>query len=156
MSTPHINNVNNNNSALVLREGAPTAAVEEIMRSIVSNRSSSGYDNQNTAFIMWLYDDHNLCEVVLRDWMVERLHVAKREDDINSSTKKQRINQRMTCKQALHSIKKGDKTTYPIVLEKVSFNIFSHYLTTTKKGKNGLYLSSSSFEHARSALVYLF
>ena len=125
------------------------------MRNVVADKSSYGYCNHIINFFLWIYDNDELREVILRDWMVEMLHVAKREDDGEHGTKKKRINQRAVCKEAINSIVKGDGDTYPILLEKLTFNIFSHYLSTKKK-KNGNYLSKESYGGIRSALVHLF
>ena len=50
-------------------------------------------------------------------------------------------------------VDRSDKNC-PIVLEKLMFNIFSHYVTT-RKNKTGGLLSKSSYGGIRSALVYL-
>ena len=42
----------------------------KIMSCIVASKSHSKYKNDNTTFILWLYDDQDLREKFLQDWFV--------------------------------------------------------------------------------------
>ena len=58
---------------------------------------------------------------------------------------------REVCKKALNEINKADNNC-PIILSKLTFNIFSHYLTT-RKNKKGEYLSKAGYRQIRSSVV---
>ena len=132
-----------------------TDAVLDVMRSSISPESYDKYMGQNINFMLWLYNNDELCEDILHDWMIEKLHAAKREDDSSDATKKSLTNQRKACKEAIDGIRKGDSSTFPLIIQRLTFNVFSHYLTTKKK-KDGSYLSKSHYGSLRSSFVYLF
>ena len=72
-----------------------------------------------------MYEKDEWREALLRDWMVERLITADAEG---------KKLMRATCKAALKAIHRNDDNC-TILLEKMTFNIFSHYMSM-KKGKN--------------------
>jgi hypothetical protein len=152
--------ITNNNGAIVAFNGRPTNAVEQIMRRVVSHSSEAGYANQNTTLILWLYDNDELREELLHDWMVDVLNnttIQDREHDegLTSAKKKgKRTNTRAAIKRALQAINPTEKNS-PIILEKFTFNVFSHYLTQ-RKNKQQTYLSKTSYSGIRSAFVHLY
>ena len=105
----------NNNGAIVAFNGRPTNAVEQIMRRVVSHSSEAGYANQNTTLILWLYDNDDLREELLHDWMVNVLNtttIQDRDHDrrLTSAKKKgKRTNTRAAIKQALQAINPTEK-----------------------------------------------
>ena len=46
-------------------------------------------------------------------------------------------------------------SNYPIILQKITFNLFSYYLTT-RWNKGGEFLSKASYSGVRSALVHMY
>ena len=78
--------------------------------------------------------------------MVERL--------ISAEEKGKKEN-RVTCKAALEEFIIGDNNC-PIVLEKMTFNVFSPYISTKKSRKYGVYLSDTSYFGVRSSLTHLY
>ena len=60
-----------------------------------------------------------------------------------------------TCKATLEKFNKSDDN-YPIVLEKMTLNIFSHYLSTKKSKNSGGYLSATRYGGVRSSLTHLY
>ena len=78
--------------------------------------------------------------------MVERIIYAK---------EKRKKETRVSCKYALEEVNRSDDN-YPIVLEKLTFNVFSHYMSTKKSKKSGGYLSATSYGEVRSSLTHLY
>ena len=62
---------------------------------------------------------------------------------------------RATCEDALEEVNRSDKN-FPIVLDKLTFNVFSHYMSTKKSKKYGGYLSATSYCRVRSSLTNLY
>ena len=60
-----------------------------------------------------------------------------------------------TCKASLEKFNRSDDNC-PIVLEKLTFNVFSHYMSTKKSKKSGGYLSATSYGGVRSALAHMY
>ena len=58
------------------------------------------------------------------------------------------------CKDALGAVNKASNNC-PIILSSLTFNIFSHYLTTRRK-KNKCYLDKTTYGGIRNALTHLF
>ena len=82
----------------------------------------------------------------MRDWMVERLIAA--QDKGKKET-------RATCKAALEEVNRTDNN-FPIFLEKLTFNVFSHYMSTKKGKKSEGYLSTTIYGVVRSSLPHLY
>ena len=61
---------------------------------------------------------------------------------------------RAICKLALDGTNKTDSNS-PIILQKITIIIFSHYLTT-KRNKGGGFLSKSSYSGVRSVFVHMY
>ena len=147
-------NSSSSNNAIIAYQGRPSAAVEQIMKQIVSKNSDTLYRNNNIILILWLYGNEELREEVLRDWMVEKLHRTVNEDDATDASRKNRPAARAACKEALMNINKVDDNC-PIILKKLTFNLFSHYLTT-RRNKKGDYLSKAGYGQIRSAFRHLY
>ena len=142
--------------AIIPYRQAPTTEVQQIMRRIVADSSFGNYNNHNTNFVIWLYKNEELREETLRDCFLEKIYEAEREDSVsNRSPHHRRSAVRLVIKNALQNISKEDKTSCPIMLQKISFNLFSHYITT-RKNKKGRYLSKTGYGQIRSAFVHLF
>ena len=140
----------NQNSSIVAYQVRPTNFVENIMKSVVASKSESKYKNDNTTFILWLYDNQDLIEKLLRDWFLTQL-VDKEAIDTNTKVRK---NIKVICKIALDGVNKTD-INYPIILQKITINLFSHYLTT-RRNKGGGFISKTIYSGVRSAFVHMY
>ena len=65
-----------------------------------------------------------------------------------------RKNIRAICKLALDGMNKTDSNS-PIILQKITFNLFSHYLTT-RRNKGGGFLSKSSYSGVIIAFFHMY
>ena len=60
-----------------------------------------------------------------------------------------------TCKAALEEVNRSNDN-FPLVLEKLTLNVFSHYILTKKSKESGGYLSATSYGEFRSYLTHLY
>ena len=93
------------------------------MRRIVAKNSTEKYNLKNVKLLLWLYNAEDLREEVIRNSFVDRLNEAS--PSLQDMMK--------VCKEALHAVEKGANNCP--MLQKLSFNIFSHYLATRKYQK---------------------
>ena len=63
----------NQNNAIFAYQGRATNVVKKIMKWVVASKSESKYKNDNTTFILLLYDNQDLKEDFLQDWFVTQL-----------------------------------------------------------------------------------
>ena len=106
---------------------------------------------------------------MLRNHCVQRLSMAA-ERDANERTQKKRNARKHfkdEAKDLLLKIDRANPDSCPLYFEKITFNIFTQYMNTRKKkvkqrvaGTNEwtevtTYLSKSSYDGMKSALVYL-
>ena len=61
---------------------------------------------------------------------------------------------RAACKYALNAMCRNDDNC-PILLEKMTFNIFSHYMSMKESKNSGVYLSATIYGGIRSALTHM-
>ena len=94
----------NQNTAIVAHQGRPTNVVDQIMKRAVASKSESKYNNYNTTFILWLYDNQYLREDFLQDWFVTQF-IEKEAIDSNTKGRK---NMRVICKLAPDRTDKTD------------------------------------------------
>ena len=120
------------------------------MKRVVASKSESKYKNDNTTFILWLYDNQELREEFIQDWFVTQLIDKEAIDATTKGCK----NMRAICKLAIDTMKKTDSNS-PIILQEITFNLFSHYLTT-RPNKGGGFLSKASYSGVRSAFVHMY
>ena len=142
------------NNAIIPYQGRPTQAVEQIMKRVVADMSNASYCKNNIILMLWLYDIEEMREELLCDWMVDRMNRVSSSDEATNATRRSRPAVRAECRKALDEISKADKNC-PILLNKLTFNIFSHYITT-RKNKNGDYLSKAGYGQIRSSLKHLY
>ena len=62
---------------------------------------------------------------------------------------------RATCKAALEEVNINDNK-WTIVLEKLTFNVFSRYMSIKKSKKSGGYLSVTSYGGVWSSLTHMY
>ena len=139
----------NHNNAIVSYQGRRNNVVGQIIKRVVASKSESKYKNDNTTFILWIYDNQDLTEEFLQDWFVTQI-IEK--EAITSNTKGQN-NVRVIFKLAPDGMNKTDSNS-PIILKKITLNIFSHYLTT-RRNKSGGFLSKASYSGVRSVFVHM-
>ena len=60
-----------------------------------------------------------------------------------------------TCKADLEEVNRSYNNC-PIVLEKLTFNVFSHYMLTKNSKNSGGYLSATSYGEVRSSLTHVY
>ena len=132
---------NNTQNALIPYQGYPTQAVEQIMKRVVVVNFNVSYCNNNIILLLWLYDNEEYREELLQDWKVYRLNRVASSNQPTNGTKKSCPVVREVCHKALDDINKADDNC-PILLNKLTFNLFSHYLTK-HKNKKGEYLSKA-------------
>lgn len=145
-------------SALIRYEGQPTEVVQGILHNVITESSRKCYDNSNVKLLLWLYEDDRFREDILADWFVEQMTGAEQRDEErnnqrNASTKDSHYYRRLLCKQCLQHV--NSKETSPIILVKLTFNVFSHYLSVNTKS-NKSFKSQSSYGICRSALLHLY
>ena len=92
----------NQNNTIVAYQGRPTNVVGKNMKRIVASKSESKYKNDNTTFILWLYNNQDLREDFIQDWFVTQL-IEK--ESIHTNTKGCN-NTRAICKLYLDGMKK--------------------------------------------------
>ena len=107
---------------IISYEGRSTAVVKAILNQVVSSGTQANYANQNADLILWIYEKDEWRKALLRDWMVERL--------VNTKAEGMKA-MRATCEDALNAIKRNDDNC-PILLKKMTFNLFSHYMSMKK------------------------
>ena len=105
-------------NAITAYKCRPTTVVKAILNQVVSSGTQANSANHNADTILWIYERGEWREALLRYWMVERLIT------VNAEGKKA---MRATCKDVLNSMNRNDDIC-PILLEKMTFNLFSHYM----------------------------
>ena len=133
-------------NAIVAYEGRSTAIVKAILNQVFSSGTQANYANHNADLILWIYEKDEWRKALRRYWMVERLVTAKAEG--NKSM-------RATCNDAINAININDYNC-PILLNKMTFNIFSHYMSMGKNENSGVYLSATRYGGIRIALTRMY
>eukprot|EP00957_Ditylum_brightwellii_P162259 12354769-Ditylum_brightwellii.AAC.1 len=102
------------------------------MKNFVVDKSEEKYTNKNITLMLWLYNDVSLCDELLHDTFVDELHAVA---EANAGTKR-RPKMQHVCKKMLSTIQQGEDNC-PLMLQKMTFNIFLHYITMqiSLKGK---------------------
>ena len=116
------------------------------MIRVVSSGTNTNYANHNADLILWIYKKYEWREALVRYCMGERLITD--EDEVKKAI-------RATCKDALKAINRNDDNC-PILLEKMTFNLFSHYIPMRKSKILGVYLSATNYVGIYSALTHLY
>ena len=139
-------------TALIPYDGqGPTTEVLSIMKIVVSLTSEKKYKAENVNLLLWIYNSNNsVKDLLLEEWFRNKLSDAEVGDEGN----KTRPAMRKICKDALDALNKASDSC-PIILTSLTFNTFSHYLTTIRK-KNNCYLEKTTYRGIRSALTHLF
>ena len=109
----------NNSNAIIAYQGRPNNVFEKITKRVVASKSESKYKNDNTTFILWLYDNQDLREEFIHYWFVTQL-TEKEAIDANTKGRK---NMRAICKLALDGMNKTDSNS-PIILQKITIILF--------------------------------
>ena len=101
--------------------------------------------------LLWIYDGNGSVKyILLEEWFRNKLS----NSEVVYKGKKTRPAMSKICKDVLDAVNKASKN-WPIILPSLTFNIFSHYLTTRRK-KNKCYLDKTMYGGIRSALTHLF
>ena len=144
--------INPKATALIPYDGqGPTTEVLSIMKRVVSLTSENKYKAENVNLLLWIYDgNYSVKNLLLEEWFRNKLSDA----EVGDEGKKTRPAMRKICKDALDAVNKASNKC-PIILPALTFNIFSHYLTTRRK-KNKCYLDKTTYGRIRSDLTHLF
>ena len=78
--------------------------------------------------MLWIYDNNSIKELLLEEWF----HIKLDGTQIQDIRNKKRPAMRDVCKVALDYMNQASNNC-PIILALLTFNIFSHYLTTRRK-----------------------
>ena len=97
----------------------------------MSSGTQENYANHNDDLILWFYNKYECREALVRYCMGECLITD--EDEVKKAI-------HATCKDALKAINRNDDNC-PILLEKMTFNLFSHYIPMKKvRARECIYL----------------
>ena len=132
-------------NAIIAYEGRPTEVFEAILIQLVSSGMHTNYANHDADLILWVYDKDEWREALLRDWMIEPIIYTEAEG---------RKYMRATCKDALNAMYRKDDNC-PILLDKMTFNIFSQYISMKKSKNSGVYLSATIYGGICGALTHM-
>ena len=129
----------------------PTTEILSIMKIVFSLTPEKKYEAQNVNLLLWICDGNkSVKDLLLEEWSHNKISDAEVLDE----GKKTRPAMRKICKDALDAVNKVSDNC-PIILPYLTFNIFSHYLTT-RGNKNKCYLEKTTYGGIRSALTHLF
>ena len=122
--------INPEATALIPYDGqGPTTEVLSIMKRVVSLTLEKKYKAENVDLLLWIYDGNDSVKnLLLEKWFRNKLS----DDEVGDEGKKTRPAMRNICKDALDAVNKASNNC-PIILPSLTFNIFSHYLTTRGK-----------------------
>jgi hypothetical protein len=126
------------------------------MQSIVSDGTLVTYNQEHLKFIIYLYDldaDEFIWDEVLDD-----IHIAHDEVQGNERTKENRRHLR-ECIRGHLSLMNRFGNNCPIVLQKVSFSVFTKYMLDVRsmdENDNICYMSAATYNLMKSSFVYLF
>ena len=140
-----------------------------IMSRIVSESSANNYMAKNIHFFMWIYDNEDMRELLLPPWFINQLRIAAEEDASEASERRRRERKhfRNLLKDFIGVIDSTDPNTHPIIIENLTFDIFTKFVNSRKKTINVQiegtdrfeevqgYLSKSMYDGMRSALMHL-
>ena len=144
--------MNTETTALIPYDGqCPTTEVLSIIKIVVSLTSEKKYKAENVNLLLWIYDGNDSVKnLLLEEWFRNKLSDA----EVGDEGKKTRPAMRKIRKDAWDAVNKASKQ-FPIILPSLTFNIFSHYLTT-RRNKNKCYLEKNPYGGIRSALTHIF
>ena len=150
---------------------------DAVMKQRVAKSTRDNYERSNIAFLLWLFENNEKYPDLLEQNLYERMSEGRVIDQDRRTRKglpcKKRERIRAVCRQSLQQMKADDAESIPLNLQKLTFTIFSRYLSTFKKKikrkrKRGelmrdgeavdveVRLSASSYESAFSALSHLY
>ena len=100
--------------------------------------------------LLCIYDNNGMKGILREEWF----HIKLDEAQVQYVGKKGRSSMRDVCKVSLGAVNQSPNNC-PIIRVSLTFDIFSHYLTTTRK-QNQSYLEKSTYRGIQSALRHLF
>ena len=147
--------------------------IAEFMKARVADSTRSSYISRLTTLIIWILADptrHYLLNPTILQLLLDADKVDKSTKTKRGRRSKKRTHLRNAIKGILEDVDQSQAHTIPVVLGKLSFKLFSRYLSTFKKsvkkrsqndttvinGSVKICLSASSYDAACSALSYLF
>ena len=136
-----------NANTLVVYE-KPTDVVIEIMDQYVAPATKTMYTHHNLTFLLWLFDKD--AELYMHDSILDNALTAEEQPSKGNKKRKALCTLFKNC---LSKVDKGERSC-PIVLQKITFNVFSDYLAQ-RRSKKGAMLSKASYGGIVSAWMYL-
>ena len=103
-------------------------------------------ENHNADLTLWIYEKDEWREALLRNCMFEKLITVKTEG---------KKVMHATSKYALNVMNRNDDNC-PILLVKMTFNIFSHYMSMKSSNNSGVYLSATSYGGIRIEITHMY
>jgi hypothetical protein len=123
-----------------------TAAV---MLERVKESTREGYKSRNVSFMIWLFEGNRYHDLISTE-VLAKMNDADTKDKATTTKKskrsKKRTHLRTVCAESLTSSHPSDPNSHPLNLGRLSFAIFSRYLTTFKKSVAANKLQSASVE----------
>ena len=133
-------------NTIIAYEGRLKAFTKAILSQVVSSDMQTNYENHNADLILWIYERNEWREALLSNWIAERLMTAKTEG---------KKVMHATSKYALNAMNRNDDNC-PILLVKMTFNIFSHYMSMKSSNNSGVYLSATSYGGIRIEITHMY
>ena len=156
----------------------------DVMHSRVSKGTKGSYCRSNSQFISWIFfgADENVKQRTLAPWFLNRLREVEEEQERRTANMRNPGSEEARRKRMHRAITSESRTAVeavncqddncPILLQNLTFQIFSSYLVSkheaSRTGGGGQqedgeeegpgrpqYMSNSTYETARSAIVYL-
>ena len=146
---------------------AADAETADILKSRIADGSRSSYESACIKFLLWLHDTASTHENILTPQLLDGMKSAHIEDQQRRTKRGKpstsRASIREVARASIRGIVAEDTETHPVILENLTFVIFSRYLSTFKKtvqqrqGRSPtIRLTKVSFDGACSALSFLF
>ena len=121
---------NANNQAIIPYAGRQTLDVQVIMNLFVARTSVENYMRNNVNLMLHLFDVN--AETHLHDSIIDEAKDADELDfTLDQKENGKRSHLRALCKDRLSKVNKHNNNC-PIILETITFNVFSNYLANKK------------------------
>ena len=133
----------NTSEEMMRMGGGQTEKVRNIMTHVIARSSHASYATKNIPFVLWLLHSNEF-RALLEPWFLD---IVQGLDDVETRRKTKEILVDM----------QADADNCPVILSALTFEVFSHYLTTRRPQRAGVVvLSFASFSAHRSALMNLY
>ena len=111
--------------------GTHTDEVNKILKNVVANSSQGHYNNQNVTFVLWIYSHPTHKTLLLSQVFLPLIQQADLDDRLEGNVGKRKCKMRSLTKEWIENC--TNKENCPILLDRLTFDIFSCYLVSRKK-----------------------